>query len=84
MAADSDGTFWHWVYLASGGVGLILSLRKIDSSLAHGALEFSSDKYGFAFFGTQAAIMHGAFIVAYAVMVLIGLRGLRRGGRSGA
>ena len=83
MIADSDGTFWCWVYLVGGGLGLILSLKDIDSSLARGTLEFSSNKYGFAFFGSQAAIMNTAFIVACVALIFAGWRELRQGGRSG-
>ncbi len=80
--SESSSGFGSRVMILTGGLIALLLLNQAYRSLASGALQFSSVKYGFVFYGIEAAMIYAALLLGSILIVGIGWRGLRsnRGG----
>jgi len=65
--------------MAIGAVAVVLLFSRARLSLASGLLQFTSQKYGFSFFGYEALAIYGVLALGAGLLIGIGWRGLRRG-----
>lgn len=77
MASEGGAQFWNWTYFLTGTASLILVLKKLDSSLSRGVLEFAYHKVGLLFSGWPAAVIYLALVAACLLLAYVGWRGLR-------
>ena len=73
--------FSDWLCLIGSAVAFTLLLKQLDSSYASGVLAFSSVKYGFSFYGAEAAVIYLAELLGSALLGVVGYRGLARRSR---
>ena len=76
MAYRKADHFPDWLCLVGSVVALAFLLRKLADSHASGALTLSLVKYGFTFYGPEAAVIYVAALVGCIVLGVIGYRGL--------
>ncbi|WP_176520137.1 hypothetical protein [Pseudoxanthomonas wuyuanensis] len=77
MTAYSSKSSWNLVCVVVGVAILVLTINQARLSLATGLLQFSSSKYGFAFFGAEAAAIYLALLSGAGILIGVGWRGLR-------
>ena len=65
------------MYIIIGVVVLVLAFNQARLSFSMGLLQFSSRKYGFTFFGIDAAAIYAVLTLGAILIIGIGWRGLR-------
>ena len=79
MATETRSTFFDWIFLIVGVIGLIAFPLRLFQSWQAGSLHFSWQKYNMTFFGFEAGFIYAGLILLSLIFLYVGLVGVRRG-----